>query len=68
MFLEWWMIGILALIWIISMISHGRTSYESGTLSGVEAMLASLDEQGYIRITDQGDIIGLCNRDHENFN
>jgi len=63
MFLEWWMIGVLLVVWIVSMVNHGHTSYNSGTESGAEAILEALDEGGFIRITEEGDIIGLCNKD-----
>ena len=63
MFLEWWMVGILFVVWFVSMINHGHRSYASGTESGAEAAIEALDEGGYIRITDEGDIIGLCNKD-----
>jgi hypothetical protein len=63
MFLEWWMLGILLVVWLISMINHGHRSYTSGTEYGAEALIVALDEGGYIRVTDNGDIIGLCNKD-----
>ena len=62
MFLEWWMIGILALFWAVSVISHGRISFESGAT----AVVANLQEQGYIKITKDAEIIGLCNQDQDN--
>jgi len=67
MFLEWWMIAILFVAWLVSMINHGHTSYNSGTETGAEATLEALNEGGFIEITEEGDIIGLCNRDEENF-
>jgi hypothetical protein len=63
MFLEWWMIAVLFVVWFVSMINHGQTSYNSGTESGAEATLEALNEGGFIEITDEGDIIGLCNSD-----
>lgn len=64
MFLEWWMIGILGVMWGVSLVSYGNKSFYTGATRTIESLL----EGGYIKITDpDGDIIGLCNRDQENF-
>jgi len=65
MFLEWWMIAILAVFWIVSLLSYGSRSFYEGAIS----LMANLQEGGYIRIRDEdGEIIGLCNSDQQNWN
>jgi len=61
MFLSWWMLIILALFWLISLTVHGRISFQTGAT----AVVAGLAEAGYIKLKDEGEIIGLCNRDHD---
>jgi len=65
MFLEWWMIAILAVFWIVSLLSYGSRSFYEGAIS----LMSNLQEGGYIRIRDEdGEIIGLCNSDQQNWN
>ena len=63
MFLEWWMIGILGLLWLFSLINHGNNSFASGCSNTIDV----LQERGYIKVTESGDIIGLSNQNQENF-
>lgn len=58
MFLEWWMIGLMAAAWLYSVINHGQISFRNGA----EAVVVGLHEEGYIKFDDNGEIIGLCNR------
>jgi len=62
MHLELWMIITLGLFWVVSMIVYGRTSFETG----VTSLLAHLSDHGYIKITDNDEVIGLCNQDQAN--
>lgn len=62
MFLEWWMVGGLSGFWLVSMIAHGHKSYSCGVETGAETAIGALAEADFIRITDEGDIIGLCNK------
>ena len=59
MFLEWWMITTLGLFWFASLMGYGKTSFNYGAT----LVVAQLAEDGYIKITDDADIIGLCNQD-----
>lgn len=61
MFLSWWMLTILGLFWFVSIAVHGRISFETGAT----AVIAKLDDAGYIKLNSKGDIIGLCNRDQD---
>jgi len=64
MFFEWWMIGTIGVVWCLSLVSYGNTSFYQGAYSTIE----SLQDGGYIKIKEtNGEIIGLCNRDQENF-
>jgi len=64
MFFEWWMIAVAGIVWGISLVSYGNTSFYQGAYTTIE----SLQEGGYIKIKEpDGEIIGLCNRDQENF-
>jgi len=63
MFLEWWMILIVGVVWLVSVISHGSFSFNQGSI----VMLAKLQQSGYISINEEGEVIGLCNRDQENW-
>jgi len=58
MYLSWWMIGLLAVVWIFSVISYGRTSFVAGCTGTIDA----LEDNGYIKVKKSGDIIGLCNQ------
>jgi hypothetical protein len=64
MFLEWWMIFAIGGFWVVSILSYGSTSFNQGAISVLERM----QEIGYIQIDEDGEIIGLCNRDQENWN
>lgn len=63
MFFEWWMIGVLGVFWVASVLSYGHVSFRSGALS----LFASLEESGYVKVAENGDIIGLCNQNQGNF-
>jgi hypothetical protein len=63
MFLEWWMILTIGVVWIVSILSYGSSSFTEGAIS----VMARLQEVGYIRIDEEGEIIGLCNQDQENW-
>jgi predicted RNA polymerase sigma factor len=63
MFLEWWMILMLGVIWIASILSYGSTSFTEGAV----AVMSRLQEVGYIRIDEDGEIVGLCNQDQESW-
>jgi hypothetical protein len=64
MFLEWWMIGIIGVFWIVSMLSYGSRSFYEGAVS----VVSGLQDEGYIKIRENdGEIIGLCNQDQDNF-
>ena len=58
MFFEWWMIAILGLFWFVSLMGYGRSSFKYGAT----LVVAQLADDGYIKITDDADIIGLCNQ------
>jgi hypothetical protein len=62
MHFEWWMIGALGLFWIVSMVAHGHRSFTSGCTNTI----AVLEQNGYIKVTEAGDIIGLSNQNQEN--
>lgn len=63
MYFEWWMIVSLIALWVISMIVHGRVSFDQGCVSTIDV----LKSNGYIRVSKNDEIIGLCNQDQENF-
>jgi len=63
MFLEWWMILTVGAVWIASVLSYGTSSFNEGAVSVID----KLREVGYIRIDEDGEIIGLCNQDQENW-
>ena len=63
MFLEWWMILTVGAVWIASVLSYGTSSFNEGAVS----IIAKLQEVGYIRVDEDGEIIGLCNQDQENW-
>jgi hypothetical protein len=63
MFLEWWMILTVGVVWLVSVISYGSSSFNEGAT----AAIAGLHEIGYIRIDEDGNVIGLCNQDQENW-
>lgn len=57
MFLELWMIGVLALWWLISLWDIRRTVFNDGA----EAAIQGLIDSGYIDVDDNDEVIGLCN-------
>ena len=63
MFLEWWMILTVGVVWLASILSYGTSSFNEGAVSVID----KLREVGYIRIDEDGEIIGLCNQDQENW-
>jgi len=63
MFLEWWMILTVGVVWLLSVLSYGSSSFTEGAIS----VMSRLQEVGYIRIDEDGEIIGLCNQDQENW-
>jgi len=63
MFLEWWMIFTIGGVWLASVLSYGSSSFNQGAVS----ILARMQEVGYIQIDEDGEIIGLCNQDQENW-
>jgi len=63
MYFEWWMIAVLGLVWIVSMILYGRTSFEQGCVSTIDVLRSN----GYIRIDGDGEVVGLCNQDQDRF-
>ena len=63
MFLEWWMILTVGVFRLASILSYGTSSFNEGAVSVID----KLREVGYIRIDEDGEIIGLCNQDQENW-
>jgi len=61
MFLSWWMLTIMGLFWFVSISVYGRVSFQTGAT----AVVAGLAEAGYIKLKEEGEIIGLCNRDQD---
>lgn len=61
MHFEWWMIGLLGVFWVMSMIGHGHKSFQSGCTNTI----AVLEENGYIKVSESGDIIGLSNQNQD---
>lgn len=57
MFLEWWMIGALAVWWFVSLWDIRRSVFDEGAAYVVQDLV----DNGYIEITDENEIIGLCN-------
>ena len=60
MFFEWWLIFLLFGLWIFSLLEHGSLCYRRGVYSGGEQTLSILHSSGYIRILQDGRVIGLC--------
>jgi len=58
MHFEPWMMIVTGIFWLISMIAYGRASFQAGVVS----LLGHLSEQGYIKITKDDEVIGLCNQ------
>ena len=54
MFLEWWMIGVFLLWWILSVRSIAKSAakaaYSEGTDTGISSALTVLEQKGIIRI------------------
>ena len=57
MFLEWWMIGALAVWWFVSLWDIRRTVFDEGVATAVQGLV----DNGYIEIDDNDEVIGLCN-------
>ena len=60
MFLTWWMIGILAIWWIVSVHFIGKAVYVT---IGIDAAVDHLAAEGLIVKTDKNTLIGLCNQE-----
>lgn len=58
MHFEPWMMIITGIFWLISMVAYGRASFQSGVLS----LLNYLSDEGYIEITEDDEVVGLCNQ------
>ena len=56
MFLEYWMIAALGVFFIVGMIDMSRKGFREGVEAGAEGALAMLEREGYIDITDDGEI------------
>lgn len=54
MFLSWWMIGVMGLVWAVSLVVHGNISFRTGG----EAVIIGLKNAGYIEFDKNGDIVG----------
>ena len=65
MYLEWWMIFSMATLWVLSLIGYGTSSRKDGLITGAGSILGDLDDKGYIKIKEDGKIIGLCNKEEE---
>ena len=63
MFLEWWMIAVLGVMFVIALIQTHRDAgidgYRNGINHGAEMALAILESRGIIEIRDGGEIVGL---------
>ena len=57
MFLEWWMIGVMFVWWLVSIWDIRRTSFEEGAETAVQGLM----DGGYIYVDDNDEVIGLCN-------
>ena len=65
MFLSWWMIITLGVFWLLSIVNHGLFMNNRGVERGAAEILTILQDDGYIKIKQDGNIIGLCNRGQE---
>ena len=63
MFLEWWMIGILGLLYVVALMSTSRDAgidgFTKGVNHGAEMCLKILEMKGIIEIEEGGEIRGL---------
>ena len=64
MFLEWWMIGVFLLWWILSVRSiansAAKAAYNEGTDTGISSALSVLEQKGIIRVDETtGEIVPL---------
>ena len=66
MFLEWWMLGILGVWWLISVISVSNKvkleAYSEGINQGAEMSLKVLEMKKIIAIDEGGEIRGIENK------
>lgn len=58
MFLEWWMIAVMAFWWILSVHFIGMRYMRTGVYTTFEQLL----KEKYLVEAEDGTIIGLCNR------
>jgi len=56
MFLEYWMIAVLAAMFAAGMWDMNVKGFKEGVEAGAEGALAMLEREGYIDITDDGEI------------
>jgi len=61
MHFEPWMMIVTGIFWLISMVAYGRASFRAGVVS----LLDHLSDEGYIKITKDDEVIGLCNQNQE---
>jgi hypothetical protein len=54
MFLEYWMIGVLALVFVAGMRSLHRQGYIEGVTRGAEGVLNRLEEENIIVVDSDG--------------
>lgn len=64
MYVEWWMIGVMAIWWFLSVRSisnaAAKAAYNEGTNTGIESALSVLEQKKIIRVDDRtGEIIPL---------
>ena len=57
MFLEWWMIGVMFVWWLVSIWDIRRSVFEEGAESAIQGLI----DAGYIDVDDNDEVIGLCN-------
>jgi hypothetical protein len=67
MFLEWWMIGVFLIWWILSVRSisnaAAKAAYNEGTDTGISSALSVLEQKGIIRVDDiTGEIVPLAKK------
>ena len=57
MYMEYWMIFVLFVVFVGGMYHN----YKAGVTHGCETILAVLEQQKIIRISEDGEITGVCN-------
>lgn len=57
MFLDWWMLLAFAVWWFASLWDIKRTAYNDGVSGAVDMLISD----GYIKLDDNDEVIGLCN-------